>query len=57
VGKSHNALISGGYINTATPAESKLYKKIAPGGSMTSFTSSSEEKLVLEWIKEGAKNN
>jgi hypothetical protein len=55
--KSYDALMNGGYINTSSPSESKLYKKISAGGSMNSFTTSSEDKLILEWIEEGAKNN
>ncbi len=54
---SYNELINGDYINTADPAGSKLYLKIAPGGSMEQYSTPSETALVLLWIEQGANNN
>ncbi len=54
---SHNELMSGGYINTTNPSNSLLYTKIAPGGSMEQYSSSTETAMTLKWIEQGAKNN
>lgn len=56
-GDSYHALISGGYINTTTPANSLLYQKINTGGSMASHSNVTFTAKVLQWITEGAKNN
>jgi len=56
---SYNSLSNGGYINTATPAESTLITLISPntsGHAWKKFTSS-QSALVLLWITEGALNN
>ena len=48
-------LISGGYINTGSPASSSLYVIIHTtnmGG-----TTSTEQDEILNWIKQGALNN
>lgn len=44
------------YVNTATPASSKLYINAA-SGSHYAQVSSSQAAIILQWIKEGAKNN
>lgn len=44
-------------IDTINPPNSILYKKMAPGGSMNSFTKKGEPELVLRWIEEGAVND
>jgi hypothetical protein len=56
--KSFNALVQGGYVNLIFPDQSSLYVLIK-GGSMppTAPLSSSQVKQVLDWIKNGAKNN
>ena len=56
-GVSYNALITGGYVNTAEPASSLLYTKIAPGGSMEQYATSSETSMTLKWIEQGALDN
>ena len=56
-GTSYNSLTSGGYINTADPSSSGLYTKIAPGGSMESYSTATETAMTLLWIEQGAKNN
>lgn len=55
--QSYNSLISGDYVNTADPANSKLYVKINTGGSMETYATDTERALVLKWIEQGAKNN
>lgn len=44
------------YINTADPASSLLYTKMATG-SMKSYATPTEASLVLGWIQQGALNN
>lgn len=56
-GVSYDALITGNYINTTTPASSKLYVKIAPGGSMAQYSTSAETEMTFDWIDQGALNN
>ncbi len=54
---SYDAIISGDYVDTENPADSKLYLKIMPGESMSDYASPSERELTLAWITEGANNN
>jgi hypothetical protein len=54
---SYDELMSGGYVNTTDPTSSLLYTKIAPGGSMEQYSSSTETAMTLKWIEQGAKNN
>ncbi len=54
-GGSYDALISGGYVNTGDPPESKLIKKLY--GSHDSRAKEAEKQLILGWIDQGAKNN
>ena len=44
------------YVNTATPASSKLYVNSA-SGSHYAKVSATQAALILQWITEGAKNN
>jgi hypothetical protein len=44
------------YVNTASPASSKLYVN-AGSGSHYAKVSSTQAALILQWITEGAKNN
>ena len=55
--ESYNALITGSYINTATPENSLLYTKIAIGGSMEPYATPEERAMVLAWIEQGAQDN
>ena len=57
VGKAYNSLISGNFVNTATPAQSEIYLEMKPGGGMSAHCSSAEADLVLTWIAQGAKDN
>lgn len=54
---SYDALFNGGFINTSDPASSLLYTKIAPGGSMATYSSAANTAMTLQWIEEGALNN
>ncbi len=54
---AYDELISGNYIDTASPAGSKLYVKISPGESMEQYANNSDRAKVLKWIEEGAMNN
>lgn len=55
-GKSYNALISGGYVPDTIPTNSLLYNKCKTG-TMASYTSEAEAKLLFNWITFGAKVN
>ncbi len=57
VGKSYSSLQSGGFINTAAPAQSEIYIEMAPGGGMASHCTPDEANLVLAWITKGALDN
>ncbi|MCO4291680.1 hypothetical protein NF867_02240 [Solitalea sp. MAHUQ-68] len=56
---TYNNLISGGYINTADPANSVLYLAVNGGGMPAGRPplSENDKKLILGWITDGAKNN
>lgn len=57
-GKSYNQLVPG-RVNLTSPAESDIYHFPSPSSTVHSQKkySSSEAKIVLTWIEEGAKNN
>jgi hypothetical protein len=53
-----NALTLGNYVNTVDPPKSKLYQEIVSGSMPPSGALSiNQQKLILAWISEGAKNN
>ena len=57
---AYNALISGNYINTEVPEDSELYQWMAGNRSLSmpiDGPNSTYNVTVLEWIKQGAKNN
>ena len=54
---AYNALTSGGFVDTSDPSNSRLYKKVAPGGSMEGFSTPQNTALILAWITQGAQNN
>lgn len=54
---AYASLTNGGYIDTDNPAQSKLYIKIAPGGSMEQYSTPRDTEMVLRWIEQGAQNN
>ena len=54
-GAAYNSLKNGGYINTTTPQDSKLYQKLTT--SMASYATDVQKQTILAWIRNGAKNN
>lgn len=44
-------------VNTANPAQSKIYTVPSPDGSHAMKFKTSEAAVLLKWITEGAKNN
>ena len=56
--KAYNALMSGGYVNTAVPNESTIYVVLKTGQMPpTGALNSAEQQKVLDWIRNGAPNN
>lgn len=58
--KAYNALISGNYINTDVPEDSELYQWMAGNRDLSmpiSGPNATYNVTVLQWIKQGAKNN
>lgn len=55
-GQSYSVLVPA-HVVAGEPASSSLYTKISAGGSMESFASDAERKLVYRWIYAGAKND
>lgn len=53
---AYASLISENQINTENPAASALYISVTTG-SMKSFSTAEQAKLILAWIEQGAKNN
>jgi hypothetical protein len=54
---AYDALMNGGFVNTADPASSSIYTCLLPGGSMNSYAKQGNADLILAWIEQGAKNN
>ena len=56
--KAYNALISGGYVNTAVPHESTVYV-VCKTGQMppTGPLKVTDTQKILDWIRNGAPNN
>lgn len=54
--KSYNALMTGGYVNQEDPESSTIYTSIK-FGSMQTYAQPGDAEYILEWIKQGAKNN
>lgn len=55
-GNSYASLTSMNLINTGNPTSSVLYKKMNDG-SMATYCTQQDADVVLQWIKQGAKNN
>ncbi|MDP1621824.1 MAG: hypothetical protein Q8M08_05755 [Bacteroidales bacterium] len=57
-GKSYQSLMTmPGQIDTVTPGNSILYKKMVTGGSMAQYCNKANADSVYKWIRQGAKNN
>ena len=55
---AYRSLITMSLVDTINPAQSVIYKKISPGGSMSLYIQSpADPQTILYWIKQGAKNN
>ena len=56
--KAYNALMSGGYVNTAVPNQSTIYV-VCQTGAMppTGALKASDTQKILDWIRNGAPNN
>ena len=56
--KAYTSLMSGGYVNTAVPNQSKIYVVLNTGAMPpTGALNVKEQQLVLDWIRNGAPNN
>ena len=56
--KVYNALIEGNYVNTIDPGNSKIYLEVSSGNMPPSGKlSANDQKIILAWITEGAKDN
>lgn len=56
--KAYTSLISGGYVNTSVPNQSKIYTVLQTGAMPpTGALNVKEQQLVLDWIRNGAPNN
>jgi hypothetical protein len=50
-------IMAKGMVNTGTPETSRLYTKVAAGGSMNKYSQPGDADLILKWIQDGALNN
>jgi hypothetical protein len=56
--KAYNSLISMNLVDTINPTQSVIYMKISPSGSMNLYIKTpTNQQIILNWIKQGAKNN
>jgi len=56
-GRSYQSLMDNNMVVKFNSAESVLYQKIIPGGSMYQYCPSADAATIKYWIDEGAKNN
>lgn len=56
-GEAWDALVSGDFVDTDSPEESKLVVKIDEGHANSGDLSVEQKTYILKWITEGAKNN
>jgi len=55
---AYTAILAGGYINTQVPANSILYGEVKSGNMPPSGPlKPSDVQKILDWIRNGAKNN
>jgi hypothetical protein len=50
-------LVSGGYVNAASPTTSKIYVKLSGGHPPGSTVTTAQVNTILTWMTEGSKNN
>jgi hypothetical protein len=53
----YQSLKSANYLNVANPAQSKLYVTLKTETSHSSKVSPTQMQKILQWIKQGARNN
>ncbi|MCF8301752.1 MAG: hypothetical protein K9I94_00650 [Bacteroidales bacterium] len=58
-GNAYNSIMNNNLVDTAAPEQSVLYDYVRPDTDSHDWKAytSTEAQLVLEWIKQGAKNN
>lgn len=56
-GKSYKSLMDNSMVVPSNSAGSILYQKLIPGGSMNTYSNTTDITTVKYWIDEGAKNN
>jgi hypothetical protein len=56
-GYSYKSLTKGGYYDTITPSQSKLYIQLTTNSSHIPKTSDDQKQKILLWITKGAKND
>ena len=56
-GIAYNSIKAGNLVDTDTPENSILYKEVAPGGGMSSYTTLGDPEYILKWIQQGALDN
>jgi hypothetical protein len=57
-GRSYNALVSGGFVDTTVPTNSILYNEVKSGAMPpTGALKQSQVQMILDWIRLGAPNN
>ncbi|HOY37711.1 MAG: hypothetical protein KBB11_07545 [Bacteroidales bacterium] len=52
----YNSLISGNFVDTASPENSRLFSEPDPGHA-DDYLTVDEHTLIVRWIQQGAKNN
>jgi hypothetical protein len=58
-GNAYNSINSSKYINTSSPAQSLIYRRVIPTGGFTGHFNlpSDQAALLLGWIQQKAQNN
>jgi hypothetical protein len=58
-GNAYTSINTSKYINTSSPAQSLIYRRVISSGGFTGHATlpSAQAALLLGWIQQGAKNN
>lgn len=56
-GKSYQSLFDNNMVVKSNPEASILYTCLISGGSMASYGNATDNAIIYNWIKEGAKDN
>lgn len=54
---AYDELVGGSYINTSSPEESRLMKKLNSGHPDPLTPTEAEKAIILQWIEQGAFDN